>query len=105
MVDLFGDLDENEIAQLEADEDILETVWAHLKNARPDPVKKAIRMANGQCYTITQLAKQIAKTTSIDWKRVNAEIIGWLEMGYSPDDLSEHELELFERQIDKWVNS
>jgi len=35
---------------------------------------------------------------------IRSHIIGWLELGYEPEGLDDEQMELFESQINAWID-
>lgn len=60
--------------------------------------------ADGSMLTIEQSAERINQMTGTDIAALENHIIGWLGMVYTPNDFSEHEMEIFERKIDNWLD-
>ena len=54
--------------------------------------------------TIDQSVKKIYKQTGMNVEAIRSHIIGWLEMEYEPKGLDDGQMELFESQINVWID-
>jgi len=60
--------------------------------------------ADGQKLTTDQIVKKIYKQTGMNAEAIRSHVIGWLELGYEPKGLDDEQMELFESQINAWIN-
>ena len=79
-------------------------VFEALKGADLDIAGRKIVWADGQKLTIDQSVKKIYKQTGMTVAAIRSHIIGWLELGYEPKGLDDEQMELFESQINAWIN-
>ena len=79
-------------------------VFEALKGADLDIAGRRIVWADGQKLTIDQSVKKIYKHTGINIEAIRSHIIGWLELGYEPKGFNDEQMELFETQIDAWLD-
>jgi hypothetical protein len=83
--------------------DALDYVFNALDGARVDPVKRKIHWQNGENLSIDQSVDRISKDSGLERQSILSHIIGWLQMDYTPEGLDEKQMELFENQIESWV--
>jgi hypothetical protein len=79
-------------------------VFEALKGSDLDIAGRRIVWADGQKLTIDQSVEKIYRQTGMNIEDIRSHIIGWLELGYEPKDLHEEQLELFESQINTWID-
>ncbi len=79
-------------------------VFEALMGADLDIAGRKIVWADGQKLTIDQSVKKITKQTGMNVEAIRSHIIGWLELGYEPKGLDNEQMELFESQINAWIN-
>jgi len=79
-------------------------VFEALKGADLDIARRKIVWADGQKLTIDQSVKKIYKQKGLNIEAIRSHIIGWLEMEYEPKGLDDGQMELFESQINAWIN-
>ncbi|MDT8378827.1 MAG: hypothetical protein RQ739_08035, partial [Desulfotignum sp.] len=68
-----------------------------------DPVKRRIHWPDGESLSIDQSVDRIGKDSGLDRQSILSHLIGWLQMEYIPEGLDEKQMELFENQIESWV--
>jgi hypothetical protein len=79
-------------------------VFGALQGADLDIAGRRIVWADGQKLTIDQSVKKIYKQTGMNIADIRSHIIGWLELDYEPKGLDDEQMELFESQIDAWID-
>ena len=82
----------------------MDYVFEALMGADLDIAGRRIVWADGQKLTIDQSVKKIYKRTGMNVEAIRSHIIGWLELGYEPKGLDDEQMELFEFQINAWIN-
>lgn len=60
-------------------------------------------MAGWQEFEHRPKRRRIKKDSGFDGRVILSHLIGWLEMGYTPEGLDEKQMERFENQIESWV--
>jgi len=83
--------------------DALDYVFNTLDGARVDPVKRRINWPDGERLSIDQSVDRMSKDSGLDRQSILSHLIGWLQMDYIPEELNEKQMELFENQIESWV--
>ena len=81
----------------------LEAVSAALEDADVDTLKRRIIWADGNRLTIEQTAARIQNESGADLKSITSHVVGWLEMNFEPKGLDEKQMEIFEAQIEAWI--
>jgi hypothetical protein len=81
----------------------LDYVFEALKGVDLDVSEKKIICADGQKLTIDQSAEKIHQRTGMNIEKIRSHIVGWLQMEYEPKGLDDRKMQLFESQIDAWV--
>lgn len=82
-----------------------ELTWQTLEAVEyVDAVNHRLVMNDGARLTIGEIA-QIIHTGDPEFplQLIDAEVVGWLEIEYVPESLTELQMEQFECQIEKWV--
>ncbi len=79
-------------------------VFEALKGAALDIAGRRIVWADGQKLTIDQSVKKIYNQTEMTVAAIRSHIIGWLELGYEPKGLDDDQMELFESQVNAWID-
>jgi hypothetical protein len=79
-------------------------VFEALEGADLDIGGRRILWADGQELTIDESVTKIHKQTGMSTEAIRSHVIGWLEMGYEPKGLNDEQMELFESQIDAWID-
>ena len=83
--------------------DALDCVFNTLDGATVDSVKRKINWWDGEGLSIEKSVDRIAKDSCLDRKLILSHLIGWLQMEYMPEGLDEKQMELFENQIESWL--
>lgn len=83
--------------------DALDYVFNALDGVIVDPVKRRINWPNGESLSIDQSVDRMSKDSGLDRQSILGHLIGWLQMEYMPEGLNEKQMELFENQIENWV--
>ena len=83
--------------------DALDYVFNALDGAKVDPVKRRIHWQNDESLSIDQSVDRIVKDSGLDRPSILSHLIGWLQMEYTPEGLDEKQMQLFENQIESWV--
>jgi Xaa-Pro aminopeptidase len=79
-------------------------VFEALRGADLDIAGRRIVWADGQKLTIDQSVKKIYEQTGMNVEAIRSHIIGWLELEYEPKGLDDEQMELFESQINAWID-
>jgi hypothetical protein len=74
-----------------------------LEKASVDPHGRKILWPDGASLSIEQTAARIAEKSDAPLERIQSHVVGWLLMIYEPQGLDEHQMEEFERLIDRWT--
>ena len=85
-------------------EQALFEVMDALENSSVQPSEKVIVWADGQRLSITETARRIHSQSDLPFSEIESYIIGWLEMHYEPEGLTEQQMEQFENMIDNWID-
>jgi hypothetical protein len=83
--------------------DAVDCVYSALDGASVDIAEKKIIWSDGQRLTIEQSAEKIHREINLCQDAIINHIIGWLQMGYVPEELDDEQMEMFESQINAWV--
>jgi hypothetical protein len=83
--------------------DALDCVFNVLDGATVDPVKRRINWPDGESLSFDQSIDRIGKDSGIDRQSILSHLIGWLQMEYTPEGFDEKQMELFENQIESWL--
>lgn len=83
--------------------DALDCVYDALDGASVDIFEKRIIWPDGQRLTIEQSAERIHSEMSLCQHAIINHIVGWLQMEYLPEGLDDEQMEMFESQINAWV--
>jgi len=78
-------------------------VFNALDGARVDSSERRIVWPDGESLSISQSVDRIKKDSGFDGQLILIHLIGWLQMGYTPEGLDEKQMEQFENQIESWV--
>lgn len=81
----------------------LECVFEAFDGALVEASEKRIIWPDGQRLSIEQSVERIQGTSGLDRHAILSHIIGWLQMEYMPEGLDDKEMEMFESQINDWV--
>jgi hypothetical protein len=81
----------------------LEAVSEALQDADVDTLKRRIIWPDGNRLTIEQTAARIHEESGADLKSITSHVVGWLEMIFEPMGLDEKQMEIFEAQIEAWI--
>ena len=83
--------------------DVVDCVYNALDGASIDIAEKKIIWSDGQRLTIEQSAERIHSEVNLSQDAIINHIIGWLQMEYVPEGLDDDQMEMFESQINAWV--
>ena len=83
--------------------DALDCVHSALDGASVDILEKKIIWSDGERLTIEQSAEKIHRETGMRQDAIISHIIGWLQMEYVPEGHDDEQMELFESQINEWL--
>src|SRR3990172_8753200 len=83
--------------------DAVDCVYNALDGASVDIAEKKIIWSDGQRLTIEQSAERIHRETNLGPDAIISHVIGWLQMEYVPEGLDDEQMEMFESQINAWV--
>lgn len=81
----------------------LQWVFDAFDGASVDTSEKRITWPDGQMLSIEQSAERIQEKSGLDKHALLSHIIGWLQMEYVPEGLDDKQMEMFESQINNWV--
>ena len=81
----------------------VDCVYNALDGASVDISEKKIIWSDGQRLTIEQSAERIHSEMNLCQDAIINHIIGWLQMGYVPEELDDEQMEMFESHINAWV--
>ena len=81
----------------------VDCVYNALDGASVDISEKKIIWSDGQRLTIEQSAERIHSEMNLCQDAIINHIIGWLQMEYVPEGLDDEQMEMFESQINEWV--
>jgi hypothetical protein len=85
-------------------EEVREVVWPLLERADVDAKRRKILWEDGQRLTVEQSAKRIkAAHPDLAFDVIRDKVISWLELGFSPEDRSQEELDELDRLLDEWL--
>ena len=82
----------------------MDIVFETLENAKLDLKSRKIIWPDGSRLTIRQTIKRIHMESGIDMDPIESHVIAWMEMDFVPEGLDEKQMEIFEYQINDWVN-
>lgn len=83
--------------------DAVDCVYNALDGASVDIAEKKIIWSDGQRLTIEQSAERIRRGMNLGQDTIVNRVIGWLQMGYVPEGLDDQQMEMFESQINAWL--
>ena len=81
----------------------LDWVLDAFEGASVDASEKRIIWPDGQRLSIEQSVERIQETSGLDKHAILNHVIGWLQMEYVPEELDDKQMEMFESQINDWV--
>lgn len=81
----------------------VDCVYSALDGASVDISEKKIIWSDGQRLTIEQSAERIRREMDLGQDAIVNHVIGWLQMGYVPEELDDEQMEMFESHINAWV--
>jgi hypothetical protein len=84
-------------------EEALFDVLDALKGASVDARGRRIFWPDGAKLSIEETAHKIKSGSDAPLELIQSHVVGWLEMIYEPEGLSEQQMEEFERLIDVWI--
>jgi len=84
-------------------EEALFEVMDSLEGCSVDPRERVIVWEDGKRLSIAQTAHRIHSQSKLPLSPIESHVIGWLEMHYEPEGLSEPQMEEFENMIDAWI--
>jgi hypothetical protein len=87
----------------EKSEIAMEAVNEALERATLDVKQRKIVFADGKKMTLEQAAKKIETTSKAGLREITQHIIGWMQMDYVPEGLTEKQMEKFEDQMEQWT--
>ena len=89
--------------RLQRSEQVLLEVLDALETASVDPLDRKILWADGARLSIEETARRIHAQSAMPLDSIQSHVVGWLEVTYEPEGLTEHQMEEFERLIDQWI--
>jgi hypothetical protein len=84
-------------------EEALFEVMDSLEACSVDPQHRVIVWGDGKRLSITQTAQRIHRQSKLPFHKIESHVIGWLQMHYEPQGLSEQQMDDFENMIDVWI--
>ena len=85
-------------------EEALFAVMDSLEACSVDPQQKVIVFDDGERLSINETARRIHNQSRLPLDKIESHVIGWLEMHYEPENLSEQQMEQFENLIEAWIH-
>ena len=87
-----------------ASNEVLDLVWTILEKVDVDANGRKLIWEDGQRLSIVESVDRIhADQLSLQRELIDTHLVGWLEMGFSPDHYSEAQLDDLDRLTEKWV--
>jgi hypothetical protein len=81
-----------------------DAVWPMLETADVDAKKRKIIWEDGHKLTIAESVQRIhAAYPDLAVDVIESKVISWLELGFSPENRSEKQLDELERLLDEWL--
>lgn len=74
-----------------------------LKGSSVDPDQRVIVWSDGKRLSIKQTARRIQRRSKLPLSKIECYVVGWLEMEYEPQGLTEKQMERFESLIEDWI--
>jgi hypothetical protein len=84
-------------------EEALFEVMDSLEGCLVDPQQKVIVFDDGELLSNNETARRIYNQSKLPLDKIESHVVGWLEMHYEPQGLSEQQMEQFENLIDTWI--
>lgn len=84
-------------------EEALFEVMDSLEGCSIDPQQRVIVFDDGERLSINQTTRRIQNQSKLPLAKIESHVVGWLEMHYEPEGLSEQQMDDFENLIDAWV--
>ena len=75
-----------------------------LEGCSVDPHQKVIAFDDGERLSINETARRIHNQSKLPLDKIESHVIGWLQMHYEPEGLSEQQMQQFENLIDAWIH-
>ena len=88
---------------LRLSEQVLFEVLDALADASVDPQDRKIIWGDGARLSIEDTTRRIHSESQMSLDKIEAHVIGWLEMTYEPRGLNEQQMEEFELLIERWI--
>lgn len=86
--------------------DVLDLVWTILEKVDVDARGRKLIWEDGQRLSIAESVDRIhADHPDLQRELIDTHLVGWLEMGLSPDHYSEAQLNELDRITEKWVDA
>ena len=86
-------------------EEALFEVMDSLEGCSVDPHQKVIAFDDGERLSINETARRIHNQSKLPLDKIESHVIGWLQMHYEPEGLSEQQMQQFENLIDAWIQN
>lgn len=86
-------------------EEALFEVMDSLEGCSVDPQQKVIAFDDGERLSINETARRIHNQSKLPLDKIESHVVGWLQMHYEPEGLSEQQMEQFENLIDAWIQN
>lgn len=76
-----------------------------LEGCSVDPHQKVIAFDDGERLSINETARRIHNQSKLRLDKIESHVVGWLQMHYEPEGLSEQQMEQFENLINAWIQN
>ena len=86
-------------------EEALFEVMDSLEACSVDPDERVIVFDDGKRLSINETARRIHKQSKLPLDKIESHVIGWLQMHYEPEGLSEQQMQQLENLIDAWIQN
>lgn len=89
-------------AELQSEVD--EVIWQLLEDIQVDAEKRLLLWPDAEQLTLDQSVERLQKLYP-DYPRelIDDSLLGWLEMGYAPEDISAEQMDVLDKQTALWV--
>jgi len=89
-------------AELQSEAD--EVIWQLLEDVHVDAKKRLLLWPDAEQLTLDQSVERLQKLYP-DYPRelIEDSLLGWLEMGYAPEDIPAEQMDVLDAQTSQWV--
>jgi len=89
-------------AELQSEVD--EVIWQLLEEVQVDAEKRLLLWSDVEQLTLDQSVERLQKLyPDYPPELIDDSLLGWLEMGYAPEDISAEQMDLLDKQTALWV--